>query len=56
VVALALLLVSLGVATFGLINLVAKGYGSISWGIFLSYFVPLMTIGIIKIVRKTRSS
>jgi uncharacterized membrane protein YkvI len=54
-VALALLLVSLGVATFGLINLVAKGYGSISWGIFLFYFIPLMTIGVFKIVRKTGS-
>jgi uncharacterized membrane protein YkvI len=55
-VAMALLLVSLGVATFGLINLVAKGYGSISWGIFLFYFVPLLTIGIFKIARKTGSS
>jgi len=54
-VALTLLLVSLGVATFGLINLVAKGYGSISWGIFLFYFIPLMTIGVFKIVRKTGS-
>jgi len=55
VVALTLLLVSLGVATFGLINLVAKGYGSISWGIFLFYFVPLMTIGIFQIIRQTRT-
>ena len=52
-VALTLLLVSVGVAGFGLINLVAKGYGSISWGIFLSYFVPLMTIGVYKIIRRT---
>jgi len=53
-VALTLLLVSLGVASFGLINLVAKGYGSISWGIFLFYFVPLMTIGILQISRRSR--
>jgi uncharacterized membrane protein YkvI len=53
-VALSLLLISLGVATFGLINLVAKGYGSISWGIFLFYFVPLLTIGVYQIIRKTR--
>ena len=52
-VALTLLLVSVGVAGFGLVNLVAKGYGSISWGIFLFYFVPLMTIGVYKIIRKT---
>jgi uncharacterized membrane protein YkvI len=54
-VALTLLLVSLGVATFGLIDLVAKGYGSISWGIFLFYFVPLLTIGVFQIVRETRT-
>jgi uncharacterized membrane protein YkvI len=53
-VALGLLLISLAVATFGLINLVAKGYGSISWGIFLSYFVPLMTVGVYKIARRGR--
>jgi len=53
-VALTLLLVSVGVASFGLINLVAKGYGSISWGIFLFYFVPVMTIGVTQIARKTR--
>jgi uncharacterized membrane protein YkvI len=52
-VALSLLLISVGVATFGLINLVAKGYGSISWGIFLFYFVPLLTIGFYKIAQKT---
>jgi uncharacterized membrane protein YkvI len=50
-VALTLLLVSLGVSTFGLINLVAKGYGSISWGIFLFYFVPLLTVGVYRIIR-----
>jgi uncharacterized membrane protein YkvI len=51
VVAVFLLLLSLGISTFGLINLVAKGYGSISWGIFLFYFVPLMTIGLYKIIK-----
>jgi uncharacterized membrane protein YkvI len=53
-VALTLLLVSVAVASFGLIALVAKGYGSISWGIFLFYFVPVMTIGIFQIVRQPR--
>lgn len=53
-VALTLLLVSVAVAGFGLITLVAKGYGSISWGIFLFYFVPVMTIGIYQIARRPR--
>jgi len=51
-VALVLLLMSLGLSTFGLINLVAKGYGSLSWGIFFSYFIPLMTLGLYKILKK----
>lgn len=52
VVAAVLLLASLGLSTFGLINLVAKGYGSISWGFFLVFFIPLMTLGIYKIVKR----
>lgn len=51
-VALGLLLISLGISTFGLINLIAKGYGSISWGIFIFYFIPLMTIGVYRIIRR----
>ena len=52
VIALGLLLLSLGISTFGLIALVAKGYGSISWGIFLFYFVPMMTVGLARILRR----
>ena len=49
VVALVLLLVSLGLSTFGIISLVARGYTLISWGILIVYFLPLMTVGIYKI-------
>jgi uncharacterized membrane protein YkvI len=49
--ALALLLVSLGVSSFGLIALVAKGYGSLSWGFFLFFALPLLTIGTYKIIK-----
>jgi uncharacterized membrane protein YkvI len=49
--ALALLLVSLGISSFGLIALVAKGYGSLSWGFFLFFALPLLTIGIYKIAK-----
>jgi len=48
-IAVALLLVSLGLARFGIIALVARGYGLISWGIFAIYFVPLMTVGVYRI-------
>lgn len=51
-VALVLLLCGLGISTFGLIKLIAKGYGSLSWGVFAVFIIPLMTIGLYKIVRK----
>jgi uncharacterized membrane protein YkvI len=54
-IAVILLLLSLGLARFGIIALVASGYGSISWGIFVVYVVPLMTFGVYKIVKRTRA-
>lgn len=52
VIAIALLVLSLGLAKFGIITLVAQGYGLISWGIFVIYFVPLVTVGLYKIIRQ----
>jgi uncharacterized membrane protein YkvI len=52
VIAVALLVLSLGLAKFGIITLVARGYGMISWGIFVIYFVPLVTVGLYKIIRR----
>lgn len=49
VIAIALLVLSLGLARFGIITLVARGYGLISWGIFAIYFVPLVTVGVYRI-------
>lgn len=54
-VALAFLLASLGISTFGLIGLVAKGYGSLSWGFFFVFFVPLMTLGVYKAFRRSKN-
>lgn len=48
-VSTSLLLAGLGLATFGIIDLIAKGYGSVSWGFFIIYSVPLLTLGIHKI-------
>jgi uncharacterized membrane protein YkvI len=52
VIAVLMLVVSLGLSTVGIIELIAKGYGMIAWAIFLVYFVPLMTIGLYKILKK----
>jgi len=51
VVALVLLLIALGISTFGLINLIAKGYGAASWGFLAVFILPLVTIGIYKITK-----
>ena len=53
-VAAILLAVGLSLSTFGLINLIAKGYGSLSWGLLVVLFLPLMTLGLYKI-KKNRS-
>lgn len=45
-----LLLIGVFVAQFGLIGLIAKGYGTITWGFLLVYVVPLLTLGIWKIM------
>ncbi|MEA3507711.1 MAG: hypothetical protein U9R40_02165 [Synergistota bacterium] len=45
-------LVGLGVASFGLIGLIAKGYGTISWGFFILHGVALFTLGLYKIRKK----
>lgn len=46
----------LGIASYGLIGLIAKGYGTISWGFFLLHGVALFTIGIYKIHKQRTSA
>jgi len=53
-VAILMLLVAIGIATFGLVNLIAKGYGGAAWGFLIAYIIPLLTIGIYKLA-KSRS-
>ena len=51
-VAAVLLLIGLGISTFGLINLIAKGYGTITWGFFFIVVIPVISVGVYKIVRR----
>ena len=39
------MILSSGMATFGVITLVAKGYGLMAWGGILFYIIPLLIIG-----------
>jgi len=54
-VAFGLLCLGMSLSTLGLINLIAKGYGTISWGFFIVYVIPIATYGLVKIVREKRS-
>ena len=50
-VAVLLLAVASGFARFGLINLISQGYGTATWGVLLVYVVPVLTLGVRKIIR-----
>ncbi|HHY93214.1 MAG TPA: hypothetical protein GX511_07710, partial [Firmicutes bacterium] len=45
-IALGMVLLSIAMSRFGLIGLIAKGYGTISWGFFVTHVAPLLTIGL----------
>ncbi|MDR0552329.1 MAG: hypothetical protein LBG72_10045 [Spirochaetaceae bacterium] len=44
------------VAQFGLIPLIAKGYGTMCWVFLIVYIVPLLTLGIYKIVKQGKTA
>jgi uncharacterized membrane protein YkvI len=41
--------------SFGIIALIARGYGTISWGFFAVYVLPVTTYGIYRIIRHGRA-
>lgn len=47
-----LLVLGAFIAQFGLIGLIAKGYGTITWGFFIFYVVPVLTLGLWKVYKK----
>jgi uncharacterized membrane protein YkvI len=49
---IALLVMGVIIAQFGLVGLIAKGYGTITWGFFLFYTLPIVTLGIYKIAKQ----
>ena len=50
------LLVALAVSTFGLINLIAKGYGTASWAFLFIFIIPLITSGIYKMIKSSNKT
>ena len=45
------LLLSMALASIGIVTLVAKGYGTLAWGFMFVYVIPVLTIGVYRIVR-----
>ena len=50
-IAVALLLIALLLSRFGLISLIARGYGAMSWVFIGVLIVPLLTVGLWKVTR-----
>jgi uncharacterized membrane protein YkvI len=48
---LTLIILALGafIARFGLVDLIAKGYGTISWAFLFVYVIPILTLGVWKL-------
>jgi len=40
-----------GLSSLGIISLIAEGYGTIAWGFMIVYVIPLLTIGVYKILK-----
>lgn len=45
-------LLGVAISTFGLTGLVARGYGTITWGFFVIYVIPMLTLGVYKIYKQ----
>jgi len=56
VVAAILLSIGLGISSFGLIALIDKGYGSLSWLVFVVFVIPLFTLGLYKMINHAKST
>ena len=52
--AVAFLIIAVCISTLGLKTLIDKGYGAASWGFLFVYLIPLTTIGLYKIIKKSK--
>ncbi len=57
VVALTLLILAVVLAnSLGIIELIGKGYGTMGWGFLLLIFVPLVTVGLWRVIKAPRDT
>lgn len=50
ILATIIIILAIAMAKFGIIALVAKGYGTLAWVFFVILFIPLITVGVIRIL------
>ncbi len=51
-----LLVLGAGLARFGLIDLIAKGYGTLTWLFLFIFVIPMLTVGVWKVTRRESPS
>ena len=51
-----LMLLAVLLSRVGLITLIEKGYGTITWGFLIVFVLPVLTIGLAKILRSAKSA
>ena len=52
-IALAVLVISIFIAdAVGIVALIADGYGALTWGYMLAFVIPVLSIGVYKILRR----
>jgi uncharacterized membrane protein YkvI len=56
VTAVICVLLGVAISTFGLTGLIARGYGTITWGFFVLYVIPMLTWGVYKIVKHSKTA
>ena len=52
-IAAAMMVAAIAISGFGLIALVARGYGALAWGFLLFYALPLITVGVYRLSRRS---
>ncbi len=55
IVSIVCVLIGIVISQFGLTGLIAKGYGTITWGFFIIYVIPMLTLGVYKIAKAPKS-
>jgi uncharacterized membrane protein YkvI len=54
IIAIIFLVIGVVVSQFGLTGLIAKGYGAGAWLMFITYVIPIVTVGVYKISKKSK--